>query len=450
MVNKFNNSNPVLNKNNKTEIESNEQNKHIEKDKIIETSEDKIANIDLNIKKEDENNCASSRYNEDKIETIIIEKKKESKDPLINDNLSSASGPTIYPKYNNYNYLKYLDKNNNNNNNYSRINKNKELKISSQKNDSDNNIINISNIQTEPNIQKKDYSSITTNRPRNIETKSYIINSQTKKDYLNNFQYVSTNKKASSKTLNNDSNKKEKNNLNLNIITLSNNYIKVNKMDKFRSSNSDTYDRYFPKTNTLYNNAIVKTGKKRRESSKNHAYHEINLTTTKNSKVSSNSLSNSLSNYFNEGNDTLNTSYNQSKITLTSNISNKNYIHKYNINTHKYNSISNNNNTFEVRTTNRFHRNKNKEDLNTSLNKEHHRYYESKSIKKDRNNHNLYSQSNTQNFEKSKGKDLRNKDTENNSINKKDKGYFYSYYDTNSNKNSQTAKKSSRNSLYYH
>ena len=445
MVNKFDNSNLILNKNNKTETDLVETIKSIEKDKVIDTAENKNDKIDLNNKKEDENNIISSRNKEDKIETIIIETKKESKDPLINDNLSSASGPTIYPKYNN-NYFKYID----NNNYYSRYNKKRDIKINVKKSDSENNIINISNLQTEPNIQKKEYPTISKNYLKNTEAKSHIIKSQTHKEYLNNFQYVSSNRKASSKTLNNDSNKKENNYHNINLITLSDNYIKVNKMDKFKNTNSDIYDKYSPKTYSLYNNDIVKTGKKRRESSKNHAYHEINLTSDKNSKI----LSTSLSNYFNESNDVLNTSYNQTKIPLSSNIiSERNYVHKYNINTHKYNLIkekNNKDNTFEVRTTNRFHRNRNKEDLNASLNKDHHRYYESKSIKKDRKNYNQNTNYNSANYDNSNKKEFKTKNIDNNSINKNEKRYFYSYYDTSNNKNSQTAKKISRNSTYYH
>ena len=85
MVNKFDNSNLILNKNNKTETDLVETIKSIEKDKVIDTAENKNDKIDSNNKKEDENNnIISSRNNEDKIETIIIETKKESKDPLIN------------------------------------------------------------------------------------------------------------------------------------------------------------------------------------------------------------------------------------------------------------------------------------------------------------------------------------------------------------------------------
>jgi hypothetical protein len=84
MVNKFDNSNLILNKNNKTETDLVETIKSIEKDKVIDTAENKNDKIDLNNKKEDENNnIISSRNNEDKIETIIIKTKKESKDPLI-------------------------------------------------------------------------------------------------------------------------------------------------------------------------------------------------------------------------------------------------------------------------------------------------------------------------------------------------------------------------------
>ena len=84
------------------------------------------------------------------------------------------------------------------------------------------------------------------------------------------------------------------------------------------------------------------------------------------------------------------------------------------------------------------------------MNKDHHRYYESKSIKKDRKNYNQNTNYNLANYDNSNKKEFKTTDIDNNSINKNEKRYFYSYYDTTNNKNSQTAKKTSRNSTYYH
>ena len=456
MANKFKNLNSILNKNNQTEPIENI--KTIKKENNTNIYDDKNISTDLNKRNEEKNkNCFSSQMTEEKIENIVIEKKKENNDPLINDNLSSASGPVIYPKNGNYNYFKISEANNYtnfkpSNMNYINISSNKNInknnihKESYNEAETENNIINISNIQTEPNIQNKEFSTITINRSKNLEKKSHLTKPQTKKEYLNNFQVTSSNIKTITNNINNDSEIKENKN-NLDIKTITDNYIKVNKMDKFKNSNNEAYHKLTLNSYSLYNNANVKTGKKRRESSKNHAYHEINLTTSKTNKFSSNSLSH----LFNEGNDDLNTSTNTNKMTMNSNISDKNYIQKYNMNTHEINvnSTININNTNEIRTSNRFHRNKNRRELNTSLNKDHHRYYESKSNKKDRNNYSIINNyTMSKNNDYSDKKEFRRKNFDNNNIIKKDKGYFYSNYDMNNN-NNQTAIKNNRNTANF-
>ena len=397
----------------------------------------------------------------------IVEKKIELKDPFVNDNLSSASGPLIYPNNNN-DYYKQLE-----NNAYSNYNKMKNNNNCIYKRrDQESNIINISNLQTDPN-------KIIINRSKNLETKTRLIKPVTKKDYISNLQLTSSEiKKISTiKTLN-DSNKpfqektekdKEKNNSsNINKINVKpfstisdNNYIKVNKTEKYKKPIQETYHKLNINLNSLYNtNTNVPMGKRRRESSKNHTYHEINLTSTKNNynndkdKLSSNSLSH----YFNEGNDELNTSTNTNntnKLYTNSNITERNFIHRYTVNTNRISKILDNDKSIEIRTT-RFHRNiKDRNETNNSVNKEHHRYYESKSLKKRNNyNHNIinHQYSLSKNLDDSDKKEYKkeyiNRNNEN--INKKDKGYFYSYCDIGNNNNSQTAKKTNRTTTYYH
>jgi len=88
-----------------------------------------------------------------------------------------------------------------------------------------------------------------------------------------------------------------------------NNYIKVNKTEKYKNVNPETYHKINLNAYTLYSsNTHAQSGKRRRESSKNHTYHEINSTTTKNNNKLA---SNSWSNYFNESSEELNNSINK-------------------------------------------------------------------------------------------------------------------------------------------
>ena len=240
----------------------------------------------------------------------------------------------------------------------------------------------------------------------------------TKKDYISNLQLTSSEiKKISTiKTLN-DSNKpfqektekdKEKNNSsNINKINVKpfstisdNNYIKVNKTEKYKKPIQETYHKLNINLNSLYNtNTNVPMGKRRRESSKNHTYHEINLTTSKNDNKLTNK---SLMNYLNEGNDELNTSINSNKISV-----NSNNFNRYSVNTY---TISDRNNNENIKNSTRYHRNRNKKELNSSMNKDNHRYFESKSIKKDRNTYNIHNDyTRTKNNDDSVNKEYRNK-----------------------------------------
>ena len=166
----------------------------------------------------------------------------------------------------------------------------------------------------------------------------------------------------------------------------------MNKKDKFEKPEiSKKYDLNTYSINTRN----IQTNKKKRESSKSHFYHEINTTKKDKDKDKDTDklTSNSLSHLFNEGNDELDTSINTNKISVNSNITERTHLQRYtiNINTQK-NYLKNNplkgEGDTSGRLSNRFHRNNiNNKVLNNSLNKDHHRYYESKSIKKNRNNY---------------------------------------------------------------
>jgi len=126
---------------------------------------------------------------------------------------------------------------------YNRRDKNKE-----------NNIINISNLQSDSNI-------ITINRSKNLETKTRLIKPVTKKDYISNLQLTSSEiKKISTiKTLNDinkplqekpEKDKNKNNSLNTNKINVKplssisdNNYIKVNKTEKYKKPIQETYHK---------------------------------------------------------------------------------------------------------------------------------------------------------------------------------------------------------------
>ena len=463
---KYINMGKVKGKNNMNNINSKK-----EKEKNENIEEIKIETIDKkNNSFEASNNIITNLINEqndikdvDSFSTKITEHRAEKmrnkndlNDPLINDNLSSASGPLNYPK-NTYNYYKPLR-----NSNYIYYNKINENKNSYKRRENENNIINISNTQTEPSIPKKENTLITINRSKNLETKTHIIKPKTKKEYISNIQLSSTNSNTNANTLIN-SDKKEKESstkaININkvnitpIISTSDNYIKVNKKDKFEKP--ETSKKYDLNTYSI-NTRNIQTNKKKRESSKSHFYHEINTTKKDKDKDTDKLTSNSLSHLFNEGNDELDTSINTNKISVNSNITERTHLQRYtiNINTQK-NYLKNNplkgEGDTSGRLSNRFHRNNiNNKVLNNSLNKDHHRYYESKSIKKNRNNYTVFNDySAKKNYNDNNYKEYKSKNLDTN--NKKDKNnkYFYSYCDI-INNNSQTEKKNSKITHFYH
>ena len=112
------------------------------------------------------------------------------------------------------------------------------------------------------------------------------------------------------------------------------------------------------------------TEKKSRKSSKNHTYHEINLTSTKNNKLSKNSSNN----YFEDLNDELNTSIKSNTNRNTINITSRNLIQKQTFNiVNKNNDIVNNDRSKQER----FHRDiRNKREIKNYLNKEHNKLME--------------------------------------------------------------------------
>ena len=279
--------------------------------------------------------------------------------------------------------------------------------------------------------------------------------------YFHNYQY-------STKTLNN--NKDIHLNININTIghtnTMENSfnnlnkigYIKVNKTDKSKSMKVEQNLEGSKKIKINMNQKYI-SNRKKRDSSKNHGYKEVNLTNINGirNKLSSNSLGHY---YPSETNEEFNTS---NKCSMTTNTSERNNILKYSLNSFNQNSkknidismernLSNKSNGLFLNhrlNYNRFNKNDKKQnELNSSSNRFNHNYYESKSTKKDRQYSEIYSDYNKKyNYKKTN----RNKN-ENLNDKKNDVKYFYSYYDFNSNNNNNylTEKKFNRTINYYH
>ena len=344
----------------------------------------------------------------------------------------------------------------------------------------ENKIVNKRSIQKiEPNPikssiknekEKEKENPIIINRSKYLENKTRLIKPTLRKEYFNNAQYytkvLNNNNltlQLNSNTLGNTDNIEEKVS-NLNTLNNIDSYIKVNKVDKFKHTKTQQNLNNIRKYNNIINtNANYINNRKKRESSKYHAYREINLTNINKEKIKL--RSNSLSHFYpSETNDELNTSNNTNKYSITTNTSDKNNIIKYSTNSFNKNSkkyIELNNNYKEknfsnkssssslfmiYRLTNKFNRNDViQNDLNTS-NRENHRYYESKSTKKDKNFNKIYgdynkNQYNYKEFQRNNLESLNNKD-------KKEK-YFYSYFDFKNSNNYNTEKKFKRTAQYY-
>ena len=338
------------------------------------------------------------------------------------------------------------------------------------------------NISNKPKLTKHNtskISSIIITKAKILDNKTHIIKPKIKNDYLNNCLY--TTKALNNSNIHYNSNtighvdtidRSFTNQNTVNTVNTLNNidsYIKVNKMDNFKRLNTEQNFKKLKKINInkeSINPTIINNRK--RESSKNHAYREINLTNI--NKAKNKLASNSLSHYNQtENNDELNTSHNTNKFSTITNNSERNNILKYSINSFNQNSrkiidinkdktYSNKNSTSSLfpshRIINRFiniKTDKNQTELNSSNNRINHNYYESKSTKKEQKFNYIYND-NKRKIDNQK-ENNRNKYGNLNNREKKDQ-FFYSYYNksnnNNNNNNYLTDKKFNRTSQFYH
>ena len=309
------------------------------------------------------------------------------------------------------------------------------------------------NLKNKPEITKhntcKMNSKIIT-KPKNLENKTRLVKPKIKNDYFNNYQLTIKDLNNSNINLNSNTMRPvdtiEQSFKNLNTINTIDNYIKVNKVDKFQRLKTEQNLKKVKKIN-INNNAINPSyinNRKKRESSKNHTYKEINLTNI--NKPKSKLSSNSFSHYYpSETTDDLNTSNNTNKFSITTNTSDRNNILKYSINPLNQNSrknidinregnLSNKSSSSSLLlnyriTNNRFNKNdKIQTELNSSNNRVNHNYYESKSSKKDKNFNYMYN-NNDYKRKINNYKEI-NRNNYDNLNNKEKKGKaFYSYYE---------------------
>ena len=400
---------------------------------------------------------------------------------IINDNICN----TIENNHRkNIIYNQYKTQNTNYNNGY-KVNYNSKIKENRNVfNLNENKIMNKKVYQkVEPNItnnnlkkEKEKENPIIINRSKYLENKTRLMKPILKKDYFNNFQYstkeLNNNNltlQLNSNTLGNTNTIEESAN-NLNTLNNIDSYIKVNKIDKFKRMKTEQNLKKIKKKNT--NNNTINTinantnyinSRKKRESSKNHAYHEINLSNINKDriKLSSNSLSHF---YPSETNDELNTSNNTNKYSITTNTSERNNIIKYSTNSFNKNSkkyielynnykeknLSNKGSSSRLfmsyRLNNKISKNENlQNDLNIS-NRGNHRYYESKSTKKDKKFNEIYDDYNKKKYNY---KELQRNNLESMNNKEKNEKYFYSYCDIKNNNNHNTEKKFKRTAQYY-
>ena len=398
-------------------------------------------------------------------------------DNIYNNNIENNRNQNIF-------YDQYKTSENNSNSNYKyKIDTNKTVKENKNIfNLNENKIIDkrVNRKITAPNIltnninkinikrEKENHTLI--NHTKNLENKTRLIKPTLKNDYFNNYQYATKALNNSNITFHLNSNTLgnndtiEETNKNVNTLNNIDSYIKVNKVDKFKRMKTEQNLKKLKKINP--HNSTVNTNsmnnRKNRESSKNHhAYHEINLTNINKAKMKLSS--NSLSHYYPyESNDELNTSNNTNKYSITTTTSERNNIIKYATksfhqnsrkhielnNNYKEGNLSNKSSSSSLflsyRLTNKFNKNDLiRNELNSS-NRFNHRYYESKSTKKNKNHNEIY-----EDYKKKYNyKEIQN-------VNNKDKNgkYFYSYCDiknNNNNNNYNTEKKYIRTSQYYH
>ena len=396
-------------------------------------------------------------------------------DNIYNNNIENNRNQNIfYDQYktseNNSNYKNKIDTNNTlkENKNIFNLNENKIIDKRVNRKITAPNILtnNINKI----NIKREKENHTLINHTKNLENKTRLIKPTLKNDYFNNYQYATKALNNSNITFHLNSNTLgnndtiEETNKNVNTLNNIDSYIKVNKVDKFKRMKTEQNLKKLKKINP--HNSTVNTNsmnnRKNRESSKNHhAYHEINLTNINKAKMKLSS--NSLSHYYPyESNDELNTSNNTNKYSITTTTSERNNIIKYATksfhqnsrkhielnNNYKEGNLSNKSSSSSLflsyRLTNKFNKNDLIQNELNSSNRFNHRYYESKSTKKNKNHNEIY-----EDYKKKYNyKEIQN-------VNNKDKNgkYFYSYCDiknNNNNNNYNTEKKYIRTSQYYH
>ena len=380
-------------------------------------------------------------------------------DNIYNNNIENNRNQNIF-------YDQYKASENNSNSNYKyKIDTNKTVKENKNIfNLNENKIIDkrVNRKITAPNIltsninkinikrEKENHTLI--NHTKNLENKTRLIKPTLKNDYFNNYQYATKALNNSNITFHLNSNTLgnndtiEETNKNVNTLNNIDSYIKVNKVDKFKRMKTEQNLKKLKKINP--HNSTVNTNsmnnRKNRESSKNHhAYHEINLTNINKAKMKLSS--NSLSHYYPyESNDELNTSNNTNKYSITTTTSERNNIIKYATksfhqnsrkhielnNNYKEGNLSNKSSSSSLflsyRLTNKFNKNDLIQNELNSSNRFNHRYYESKSTKKNKNHNEIY-----EDYKKKYNyKEIQN-------VNNKDKNgkYFYSYCDIKNNNN---------------
>ena len=452
---KENNLNNYINvkTNKKININLNRNNDSFEEKKKNMTEE----NINIDKNKKEFIDSFSSKFSEKRSEQTIYNRLNEkNNDYLVNDNMSnnSETNKNIF-----YNQCRTQENNNTQKKFYNRIKENKSIFTLKDK--------KALNINSNKNLNRNKENPIVINRSKYLEKKEKPIKPRT----INN-NYFSNNDYSSNSFNNNnlntisypyyheDENNRKKNNLST-INNSIDNYIKVNKVNKYKKLSTEQNLKYYNKlnsntititsannkrhsniSNNTNSNKSIHVNNKRRESSKNHAYHEIKLTSTTNkSKLSSSSLSHYYNHETPSHMDELNTSSHTNKYSLISNISERNnnphknsFYQSNNIRlktidttskNNKERNLSNKNSTsslfLKYKVTNKL---KSNGELNNSTNRDNYKYYESKSTKKEYNNYNDTSTNNTNN-NNSNYKRINRNNTE-----KNDK-YFYSNYDFN-------------------
>ena len=228
----------------------------------------------------------------------------------------------------------------------------------------------------EPKNQKiKKIKKIGKGKEQNDKTKE--TNKKEKPNLVDNPRYLETNNKS----INNiEGNLELRDEEQMNIGIKNIRYIKVNKTEKPKNNDKEMKIK---KKNTGINigtNTEVNKDKykRKRESSKNHAYHEIKITQKKNNKISTNSLKYLIK----EENYNNNIKMNNQHDFLTDR-----------------NNLNNNSIFFNYRNGYLLNNIYKRDYMNNSTNRDHHRFYESKSSKKNKNFCTIYNEINKREYD---------------------------------------------------